>query len=288
MNRTVLFFGLIVVLLFSSCKSKKPALKAEQRQRNFDAKEHAELAKIRREKVLESIENPVEVEETSTAQIPESTSAAKSITELYIDRFKQTAMNEMVNYKIPASITLAQGILESGSGKGQLTSRSNNHFGIKCHKSWKGKSVKHDDDKEGECFRKYKDPEQSFRDHSLFLYGRERYASLFELKPTDYKGWAKGLKKAGYATDPAYPKKLIAIIERYQLQQFDYQVLGKNYKPFAIKAKKKNDVSISYLVKKGDTLYGISKKFGVSVAELKRLNMLTSNSIDVGQRLRVE
>ena len=115
----------------------------------------------------------------------------------------------MVDYGIPASITLAQGILESGSGKGELTRKSNNHFGIKCHRNWTGDRAYHDDDEKGECFRRYNHPMYSFNDHSQFLTGRKRYAFLFKLRKDDYKGWARGLRKAGYATDKKYPQKLI-------------------------------------------------------------------------------
>ena len=141
-------------------------------------------------------------------------------TEDYIAFFKAVAIHEMKLYGIPASITLAQGILESGSGKGRLARQANNHFGIKCH-DWTGPRIYHDDDRAQECFRKYNDPSQSYRDHSLFLAKRKRYADLFKHKITDYKAWARGLKKAGYATDPQYPKKLISLIERYKLYRYD-------------------------------------------------------------------
>jgi len=144
----------------------------------------------------------------------------------YIDTYKDIAMREMERYGIPASITLAQGILESGDGNSTLARKANNHFGIKCH-DWKGKSVKHDDDKKNECFRKYKSVEESYEDHSEFLATRSRYASLFELEKDDYKGWAKGLKKAGYATSPTYSKALIGLIEDNELYVYDQQVLGK-------------------------------------------------------------
>src|SRR5690606_7680630 len=133
--------------------------------------------------------------------------------------------DEMREFGIPASITLAQGILESGSGRGELTLKTNNHFGIKCHTGWEGGMEYHDDDEKGECFRKYNDPYTSYRDHSLFLTSRSRYAPLFDLRTDDYKGWAKGLRKAGYATDPRYPQKLIGLIERYELYRYDDQVL---------------------------------------------------------------
>ncbi len=139
----------------------------------------------------------------------------------YIEKYKNLAIQEMYKYGIPASITLAQGILESGSGKSELARTANNHFGIKCHKDWTGPTFHQDDDAVNECFRKYNDPVKSFEDHSIFLATRSRYSKLFKLKITDYKGWAYGLKKAGYATDPNYPKRLIKIIKDYHLHQYD-------------------------------------------------------------------
>lgn len=138
----------------------------------------------------------------------------------YITEWKELAMRKMKEHGIPASITLAQGLLESRNGNSVLAAEGNNHFGIKCTPDWSGGRMYHDDDKKDDCFRKYKRAEDSFEDHSKFLQ-RPRYAALFELKPTDYKGWARGLKKAGYATDPRYPDKLIDLIERYELHKFD-------------------------------------------------------------------
>ena len=123
-------------------------------------------------------------------------------THWYVNTYSKIAINEMNKYNIPASITMAQGILESNAGKGTLALKSNNHFGIKCHKGWNGKKVYHDDDAKGECFRKYKNPEKSYRDHSIFLETRDRYNFLFKYSKKNYVKWAKGLKKAGYATDP--------------------------------------------------------------------------------------
>ncbi len=149
--------------------------------------------------------------------------AQQSATEAYIKKWHKVAIAEMEEYGIPASITLAQGILESGSGQSFLATEAKNHFGIKCHLDWKGGKVYHDDDAKGECFRKYKNAEDSFRDHSLFLKNRSRYAGLFEENPTDYKAWAKGLRKAGYATDRRYADRLIDLIERYQLHKYDLE-----------------------------------------------------------------
>jgi GR25 family glycosyltransferase involved in LPS biosynthesis len=141
----------------------------------------------------------------------------------YIDKYKNEAVYQMKKYKIPASITLAQGILESGDGNSELAKKSNNHFGIKCHSDWEGERVYHDDDKKNECFRKYNKVRDSYDDHSEFLL-RPRYASLFEYALTDYKSWAKGLKKAGYATNPNYAKHLIKIIEENELHKLDDEV----------------------------------------------------------------
>lgn len=145
----------------------------------------------------------------------------KSPQEIYIGQFATLAVEEMYRSGVPASITLAQGLLESRYGLSELAVEGNNHFGIKCHNNWKGGKMYHDDDRKGECFRKYTSPEQSYRDHSDFLRYRDRYKFLFDYKITDYKSWAHGLKKAGYATDPSYPSKLIKLIEDYRLYEYD-------------------------------------------------------------------
>ena len=150
-----------------------------------------------------------------------SIGAAKNPKLDYIDKYSDIAIKEMKRTGVPASITLAQGILESNAGQSVLATKGNNHFGIKCHNDWKGKTMKMDDNAPKECFRVYPNAEDSFRDHSDFLRSRDRYKSLFELKQTDYKGWARGLKKAGYATDPGYADKLITLIEDYELYRFD-------------------------------------------------------------------
>jgi flagellum-specific peptidoglycan hydrolase FlgJ len=215
----------------------------------------------------------------------------------YISKFKGIAMGNMKNYGIPASIILAQGILESGAGRGDLAISANNHFGIKCHVGWTGESVKHDDDSDQECFRKYDNPSESFKDHALFLTGRSRYAKLFEFSKGDYKAWAKGLRAAGYATDPKYPDKLISYIERYNLHQYDNQVLDVNYvsnenqmvEELTIESRNTiNHDLFSYVVQKGDTLYSISKKFDLKVDDLKQKNNLSDNTLSIGQRLVVK
>jgi hypothetical protein len=228
----------------------------------------------------------------------------------YIGTYKDIAIRKMEEYKIPASITLAQGILESGNGLSELAKKSNNHFGIKCHSSWKGKKVYHDDDRRGECFRKYPSAEGSFNDHSKFLTNRGRYEFLFDLRPDDYKAWAKGLKKAGYATDRKYPKKLISFIENFELYKYDDLVLDdRAYKKYAkanaLEIPQESEVAsverreqtgarvayrtsiATYRVDKGDTLYSIAREHDLTVEELKELNKLRSNHLDVGQELIV-
>lgn len=200
----------------------------------------------------------------------------------YIDVFSAIAQNEMHLYGIPASITLAQGILESNSGRGRLSLEANNHFGIKCH-DWTGARIYHDDDKSQECFRKYKNAKYSYRDHSLFLSTRSRYSKLFDLDKDDYKRWAKELKAAGYATDRKYPDKLISLIERYELYKFDRDIL-KDDKTYNIK---EDNTAKTYVVVKGDTLYSISRKYKLTVEELKNLNRLTGIEINIGQELVV-
>lgn len=207
--------------------------------------------------------------------------------EEYIAMYAPVAKEEMELYNIPASITLAQGILESGSGKSELTRRANNHFGIKCHE-WQGQKVYHDDDRAQECFRKYDNAKYSFRDHSLFLAERKRYAGLFDLSIEDYKGWAKGLRAAGYATDRAYPAKLISIIERYQLYRYDAEVLGGGRINYQVAQNSSGNSGTEYEVKKGDTLYSIGRRFDVSVEQIMKYNNLRSTTISVGQRLNVQ
>ncbi len=197
----------------------------------------------------------------------------------YISEFAPIAIEEMKKFEIPASITLAQGLLESGYGEGRLALKGNNHFGIKCHKEWSGKKIYHDDDKKGECFRKYKDPKESYRDHSLFLTNRPRYAFLFDYNIKNYKQWAYGLKKAGYATDKKYPLKLINLIERLNLKRFDRQAKTN------IKKDSNKKELFFYRVSKGDTLFSISKKFNIEIKTLVKMNQINDNKIYIGQEL---
>lgn len=262
----VVFFA--GMLLFN-CGSKKRVVKKTQDNRT------------KTERVI--VDEPAD-------EVPNKpTKTYANATEQYIDTFKDIAQEEMRLYNIPASITLAQGILESGSGFGRLSVEANNHFGIKCH-NWTGDKIYHDDDEKGECFRKYHDAKYSFRDHSLFLTMRERYAKLFTLKKGDYKGWAKELRAAGYATDRKYPQKLISLIERYNLHEYDKEVLGDD--TYAMEVERgvtDEDAKLDkHIVVKGDTLYSISKRYNLTVKELQQMNDLSDANIGIGQVLRIK
>lgn len=240
----------------------------------------------------EQTKQPSVSNQDNSSVVLEATTRVKVTTKMvlaYIEKYKEIAKENMIKKGIPASITLGQAILESGAGTGPLSIQANNHFGIKCHKEWRGASIKYTDDEENECFRKYTDPKESFRDHSFFLTSRSRYSNLFLLGKNDYIGWANGLKLAGYATDLKYPEKLIGLIQRYQLDQYDAQVLGKVYNPLAISAQTtiQNKEEI-YTVNKGDTLYSISKKHNISVADLKKKNNLSNTTLALGQRIMVK
>lgn len=202
----------------------------------------------------------------------------------YIEKFGPIARDEMKAFGVPASITLAQGILESGMGYGRLALQGNNHFGIKCHSDWKGKRIYHDDDLKAECFRVYNDPATSYRDHSLFLTGRSRYSFLFDIKTSNYEAWAKGLKKAGYATDPEYPDKLISLIERFDLTRYD---IKKSKKSIAKKSKNIIKQKQTHTVQKGDTLYSVSRKYDISIDKLVEINQINDKTIYIGQKLKI-
>ncbi|HLF52301.1 glucosaminidase domain-containing protein [Flavobacterium sp.] len=290
MIKKLLFF--VTTLLIVSCHTSKPAV---QTKRTVAAKPSAPVVRTIKKPIVKTpIESPPEIKPVVTnspkTEVLEATTRVKVTAEIvsaYIAQFKDIAKSNMTQYGIPSSIILAQGILESGAGTGPLSMAANNHFGIKCHKEWKGPSVKHDDDSAQECFRKYEKPNESYKDHALFLTSRPWYAGLFKLKKDDYRAWAKGLKAAGYATDPKYPIKLISIIERYKLNQYDAEVLGMNYTSVDASVMVA-DNSNSYNVIKGDTLYSISKKFNLTIEELKRKNNMTDNALSIGQNLRVE
>ncbi len=202
--------------------------------------------------------------------------------ENYIDTYADLAMREMVRTGIPASITLAQGCLESDNGNSRLARDAKNHFGIKCHDDWKGRKIYHDDDERNECFRKYKNVEESFTDHSDFLTTKSRYAELFELKPDDYKAWARGLKKAGYATSSKYADHLINIIEENQL--YDYDLLVLNREPGPLTPAETPFITVSHreiltnnrteyiVVKPGDTPGSLREELALFPWELFRYN----------------
>lgn len=228
---------------------------------------------------------------TSSSSTSSKPLATNDATRTYIAQYNSVAMNNMKLYGIPASIILAQGILESGAGKGDLAMNANNHFGIKCHNDWTGNKVYKDDDAPQECFRKYDQASESYQDHALLLTGKKRYANLFALPKGDYKAWAKGLREAGYATDPKYPEKLISYIEAYNLNQYDNKVLGKAITKDEAKVLLEDNLGIDeaslYEIQKGDTLYSVSKKFNLTVEELKQKNNLIDNALFIGQKLIV-
>tara|TARA_B100000768_G_C11272059_1_gene373883 strand:- start:667 stop:1500 length:834 start_codon:yes stop_codon:yes gene_type:complete len=272
------FFGVLCILFLASCSSSRKVT-TKRNKKTVAVENKSKLPSVKQIQHIRKLEKGNESLNKHTLQ--------------YIRKYAPLAVLEMHKYDIPASITLAQGILESGNGRSQLASKSNNHFGIKCHVGWKGQKVYHDDDEKGECFRKYKFVETSYKDHSEFLSGRRRYANLFKLRKSDYKGWAKGLKKAGYATDKKYPKKIIKIIETYRLYEFDKFTKkdlkrGKREKPKKSNTKPIKSIPEYYQVKKGDTLYSISRKFKITIDFLKEKNNLTTNILSIDQKLIIK
>lgn len=276
----------LTVFLFIGCGSSKKNLSGKK----IRNKELIDKATYRANLNKEAAKSGKKLyKNTETLEATSKLSVTSDVIRAYIMRYKDVAQTNMRKHGVPASITLAQGVLESGSGQGTLSRNANNHFGIKCH-DWTGESVRHTDDAPDECFRKYSDPEESYKDHSIFLTSRGRYSDLFKLDKSDYKGWAKGLRKAGYATDPKYPDKLISLIERYELYNFDSEVLGNKYNTSAIdKAISGNAVVTSsyHKVVAGETLYSISKRYNITVSELQNLNNLSDNSISTGQLLKI-
>ena len=280
MKKTLLFLS-IAIVFFSSCKSRQYS------------------------------RNNKQIEKAANKENPNFTAYT---TLSYIETFKGVAIEEMNKYGIPASITLAQGISESGSGNSTLAKYANNHFGIKCTSDWKGKAYYKDDDQSNDCFRVYKDARESYKDHSEFL-KRKRYSFLFELDKNDYRNWAIGLKTAGYATNPKYADMLIGIIEKYKLNLYDspesesekvaredrvfteinanIPVEKKKFAPVEIAPKDPPTATTTapadgyYVVKQGDTLFKISQLFKLSVDELKALNKMADNNIKIGQKLLV-
>ena len=202
--------------------------------------------------------------------------------EKYILTYYPIAVEQMHRHNIPASITLSQGLLESGAGNSTLAKNSNNHFGIKAHNGWQGKTISHMDNGKLCKFRVYSSVRESYEDHSQFL-KKARYADLFKLKPTDYKGWARGLKKAGYAEDPAYPQKLINLIERYSLYEYDYYskkdvsplLAGSAVNDYAGLRPIYRSSGLLYIIANtGDTFKSLSKEFGISDKKLIKYNDL--------------
>jgi flagellum-specific peptidoglycan hydrolase FlgJ len=273
--------------LVASCNSTRPVVRTTSKSKpktTTTKKPVAQNASTKSTTPIASGENKGnEVQLEATSNIRTYDDEIK----LYISNFQEIAKNNMKSHGIPASITLAQGILESGAGKGKLAQAANNHFGIKCHTGWTGESVKHDDDAAQECFRKYNHPSESYRDHSLFLTSRSRYANLFKLDKGDYEAWAKGLKDAGYATDRKYPDKLIGLIERFELYKYDNEVLSREYVPVKKDSLVENSEGL-YTIQQGDTLYSLSKKFNLSVEDLKKLNDLSDNAINIGQKIKIK
>ena len=195
----------------------------------------------------------------------------------YVSVYEKIAIQQMNQYKIPACITMAQGILESGSGNSTLAKTANNHFGIKCHTDWKGEKVYLDDDAKNECFRSYSKVEDSYIDHSMFLTTRKRYESLFSLSISDYKAWSHGLKAAGYATNPKYAEQLIQLIEELELYKLDGSSIAaiSTNQPALFSVKKIHENKVDYIVtKKGDSFYQISKRFGLTLSQLHAYNDL--------------
>lgn len=263
------FFAFTMISFFSSCGAKKKTL---------DRKTGKNVVKPK-----EVVVHNKQVKPAETISVKRDIS-----TEAYVKKYAPIAITQMKIHKIPASIILAQGILESRSGNSDLTAVSNNHFGIKCHKDWDGKRTFYDDDKKGECFRVYKDAMESFNDHSKFITQKSRYQNLFTLPLSDYKAWAHGLKKAGYATDKKYAHKLINLIEKYELHQYDLQSGLIEKKPVSNTAKSEGinqSMPDYYVVQKGDGLYRISKLYNTDVQTLMAINDLEDTNIYPGQHL---
>lgn len=218
----------------------------------------------------------------------------------YINAFKDDAVKEMYLNKVPACITLAQGMLESGNGNSPLSRNANNHFGIKCHNEWGGETYIMDDDSAGECFRKYNDVSESYTDHSLFLKSRSRYSFLFVLPISDYKAWCYGLKQAGYATDPRYAERLIELIEKYKLYELNSieQTPKKDF-PKIDESSIKPELTIReiyrfnriqfVIAKQGDTFFKIANDYGISLNKLLEYNDFTyADKIIYGQKIYIQ
>ena len=306
MNKIQFF---LLLFFLASCGSQKPVVRYTSKPKGVSQKpvlqKQTEISKPKVVIVEKQVPVEIKVENEKSSKgsvILKATTQVKVTNEMildYIKKYKTIAKTDMQKFGIPASITLAQGILESGCGTGPLSVQANNHFGIKCTSDWKGESIKHDDDSSQECFRKYNDPFESYNDHSKFLAFRPRYASLFNLNKKDFEAWAKGLKAAGYATDPGYPTKLIGLINRFQLNQFDDEVIEKKETQTINQdlVQEKEEESLiknqarnteTHLVLKGDTLYSLSKKYNISIDLLKQKNNLSETGISLGQTLIIK
>lgn len=282
---------LFLMLLFVSCNTNKSVIQTTKKVSKPNTSVTRTTKKpFRKESVENGSNTKPDKNFNQNTVIIEATTRVKVTNQIvmdYIENYKGVAQANMEKYGIPASIILGQALLESGSGTGTLSVQANNHFGIKCHKDWLGQTVKYDDDSVDECFRKYYNASDSFRDHALFLTSRPRYAPLFKLNKTDYKAWAKGLKAAGYATDTLYPTKLISLIERYQLYKYDIGGKGK-IQDAEIKTLEISLGTERYVVVKGDTLYSISKKYNIPVENLKKQNNIFDNAISIGQSILIQ
>lgn len=296
---TIVFTGFMLIGCSAAHSDKVRGRIAEEyasngHKRKVVVKKRSEVVRddhpvVEKQKLSKPIKTKVIEEPKEILVATSKISVSKNTVEDYISLYSEAAMESMKMYGIPASIKLAQGILESGSGNGTLCRTANNHFGIKCKDEWTGESVAHTDDAPDECFRKYPSALDSYNDHSEFLANRSFYRNLFTLDKSDYKAWARGLKKAGYATDPRYAQKLISIIERYRLFDYDRQVLDSGYTTPLRTTMETNfsNTTTTYVVQSGDTLYAISQRFNTTADEIKRLNNLSGNNLSVGQNLRV-
>ncbi|MCI0921561.1 glucosaminidase domain-containing protein [Sphingobacterium rhinopitheci] len=299
----IIVLSLLMICLMSSCASKKNTV---LRNPSSVSKERTKETHSMKVHTPKKETHPTKSHQKAK-EIPNlSASSGKKGTSVqglnYIDAYKSVAIREMNQYGIPASIKLAQALLESGNGNSYLAIEANNHFGIKCGGVWSGKSIARDDDNPNDCFRVYDNVEASYKDHSQFLL-RKRYEKLFSLAKDDYKGWAKGLKEAGYATNPRYPQLLIDIIERYDLHQYDskessvehdvrqdkviHLIEDKIVSEPVVKAEqiKTPLAMVIHEVKASQTLYGISKQYKVTVEQIKSLNNLSTDNLTIGQYL---
>src|SRR5690606_4904759 len=298
---TLLFTGFILMSCSAAHNAKVKEKIAQEyvdadKKKKVTVKTRSEIAKdktpiVASKTISEKPNKPLlNKSETETLVATSTITTPKNTIEDYITLYAPLAVEGMKNYVILASIQLAQGILESGSGIGTLCRTAINLVVIKCKEEWTGESVAHTDDAPDECFRKYPSALDSYNDHSEFLANRSFYRNLFTLDKSDYKAWANGLKKAGYATDPRYPQKLISIIERYKLYEYDRIALNSGYVPVTsvVAVNSSATVTQDYVVQPGDTLFAISQKFNSSIDRIRALNNLSGNTISVGQRLIVQ